>query len=122
MSLLPQSPAVLVLERDPYWSPELQRRFRDEAVVVRSCRRLGDLDALLTECDAAVVVLVLSADPAGCLAWLARRATEVPVVVLGSPESVGLEPMFRSVGATSFQAEVIAGGDLARLCRGLLRA
>ena len=117
-----RSAAVLVFERDPYWAPELQRRFHDTAVTVRPCRRLSDLDAVREEFGEAVLILDFSADAMGCLAWLARRLAKDPLVVLGSPESADLESTLRSLGVTSFQSELIGGADLARLCRRLLQA
>jgi DNA-binding response OmpR family regulator len=121
MSAPTQSAAVLVYEREPYWTPELQRRLADEPVVVRSCGRLSDLDVLPAGFDHSVVILDLTADPAGCLAWLARRRANAPVVALGPSELAELEATFRSVGVTSFQTGAVANGDLARLCRRWLR-
>jgi hypothetical protein len=109
--------SVAVFERRPWWTPELQRQFRDEPVAVRGCRSAAD--ALRAD----VAVLQLGAAPADVLHSIARRMTAgcvQGVVVVTKSELSDLEWGVRELGADAFVGEQVAGEDLARLCRRLL--
>ncbi|HUQ72952.1 MAG TPA: hypothetical protein VM165_25715 [Planctomycetaceae bacterium] len=119
------SAAILVHEREPHWTPELQRQMADDAVVIRACSSLVEVEGISASYPAVVVVLDLHTDATASLAWLTRRwlqnAAE-PVVVLGTADTAEWEWTLRGVGVTSFLTDPIAGRDLARLCRQLLSA
>ena len=108
-----------MLERRPWWTPELQRQFLGTDVRVRSGRSFRDLRTLLTPATR-VLVLEFDVSPAECLQWLGGRsgmAAECSVVVIGTEESAELEWLVRELGATDFVPETIGGGALAVLCR-----
>lgn len=112
--------AVLVCEREPYWTPELQRQFHGGDIVVRGCQRWSDLAALSREFSRTVHVIDLEQCAAECLIGLGQRCREAhasPVVVLSSPRLAELENVLREAGAQAFFPELPTGADLARCCR-----
>lgn len=110
---------VAVLERRPWWTPELQRQFLNEPVRVRSGRGLRDLAGLLTP-PPDVLIIEFELAPAGCLQWLGQRSGEaahVPVVVIGTSRTAELEWLVRELGATEVVLDTVPGHLLAGLCR-----
>ena len=106
--------SVAVFEERPWWAPELQRQFRDEAISVRGCRSAADAFR------ADVAVLQLGAAPAEVLHGLARRmsaGSDRGVIIVAKSELSDVEWGVRELGADAFVSEQIAGEDLARLCR-----
>lgn len=114
---------IAVLERQPYWAPELQRQFAGELVAVRACRATADLDAVLPAWTRAVCVLELEHAPGACLTWLGRlreSGRDVAVIVCGSPATTSLEWTVRELGALAFFPDLPTGTEVAQLCRRLL--
>jgi hypothetical protein len=112
--------AVVVCEREPYWTPELQRQFLGSDVAVRGCRKWGELAPLSRPYARAVEVVDLDASPAEILAGLARRSAEpvpCPLVVLARPRFAELEWVLREAGVQAFYADLVPGDELARCCR-----
>lgn len=108
------STTVVVFERHSWWAPELERRFLDTGIRVRTCPRIRDL---LAE-PATVVVLHVDSSPAECLAYLGRRDSErVPCVAIVSDQTADLEWTIRELGATSVLHEYTSGDLLADVCR-----
>lgn len=109
---------IVVCERQPYWTPALQRELLSEPFHVRGCPSLRELDRLISTHPKAMVVMDLEADSAGCLAWLSTHVTRpVPSIICGSPSTSGLEPLCRELGALSFLPDYIPRSEMAALCR-----
>jgi DNA-binding NtrC family response regulator len=114
--------AVVVFEKRPRWTPELERRFAGDNVRVRACRSTADIDVLLDAETATATVLVFDLASAAieCLHYLGRtfdRRRSVPVIVIGAGENAELEWLTREAGAIEFLPEHLGGRDLARICR-----
>ena len=110
---------IAVLERQRWWTPELQRQFLGTDVQVRSGRSFRDLRSLLTPATR-VLVVEFHVSPAECLQWLGGRSeasAECAVVVIGTAQSAEFEWLVRELGATHFVPETIGGAALATLCR-----
>jgi hypothetical protein len=113
-----RSTAILVHEREPYWTPELHRQFADEPVSVRGCSSPADLDGFRTKFNAVVIVVDLASSPSAGLTWLTRRGrVDDPVVVLASSDLADLEWTLRGIGIASFRTDPISSRELARQCR-----
>ena len=113
-------PGVIVLERRPRWTPELQRQFADEEVRVRSCRRVADMGPMFDGAPQCVLVLDLDAGAADCLQFLGRRIGRVsssPIIAIGPGRLAGLEWPVRELGVLAFLPGSISGEELADLCR-----
>ena len=111
---------VVVLERQPYWQPELERQFLHQELVVKSCRSVDDLDDLTRTETPTVAVVDLDVDPPGTLRWLARRLTagpDVSTIVVVTEERHSLHWHIRELGAVAVVSEYLEGNRLARLCR-----
>ena len=111
--------AVVVFEKRPRWTPELERRFVGENVRVRACRATADIEELLDAETATVLVFDLASVAIECLHYLGRtfdRRRSVPVVVIGAGENAELEWLTREAGAIEFLPEHLGGKDLARIC------
>ncbi len=111
---------VIVVERRPRWTPELQRQFVDEDVRVRSVRSTADVLEAVERAPKCVVLLDFDSAPAECLQFLGRWIGLVPflsIVVVGSQRTASLEWVVRELGALEFFADVSAGEDIVRLCR-----
>ncbi|MEX0700617.1 MAG: hypothetical protein WD069_00835 [Planctomycetales bacterium] len=117
MSASVPPPTIVVFEKRPRWTPELQRRLVGEPVHVRGCHSAGDVPGLAA---AACVVLSLENAEGECLqvlGALAAGGADVPVIAIGSERSAGLEWPFRELGAVEFVAEPFIAEDIARICR-----
>ena len=115
--------AVAVLEREPYWSPELQRQLGGDGIYVRTCGGTDDVDRVFSEWPRSLAVIELDVAPAAILAWLAKRSGRAaqPLLVFSSAVTNELEWTVRELGATSFRRDLVAGRELAMQCRRLLR-
>jgi hypothetical protein len=114
------SSTIIVCEREPYWTPELQRQFHGRGVAVKGCRKWSELDALAQGVERVVDIVDVTAFAAECLAALGRRLTEGvarPVIALASPELADLEWAFREGGVAAFFPDLPAPDDLTRCCR-----
>ena len=116
---------VIVLEKRARWSPELQRQFQKDNVVVRACRDGASLRERIAVAQAAENDCVAVLDPAGwpgdCLpviAWL--RSLEIRIVVVGYVGIELLEPSLRELGATTLLLPPVAGHEIGDACRRLL--
>lgn len=119
-----QLPILSIFERQPYWAPELQRQFAGEPVVVRPCRSVADLQAVIVAGGVAVVLLDFEAAPEECLAWLGRHglSPDAPAIfVAGSGRSDDLESLLRELGCVDYLPDPTPGADLARRVRRVLR-
>src|SRR5690606_21456136 len=98
---------IVVFEKRPRWTPELQRRFLSEPVRVRGCHTAAEVPSLATVAEVACVVLCLDDAEGECLQVLGRlaaRRSQAPVVALGGDRTEGLEWPFRELGTTDFLA------------------
>jgi hypothetical protein len=111
--------AIAVLEREPYWAPELQRQLGDDGVYIRACVNSDDVDRVFAEWPRSLAVIDLDAAPAAILGWLGKQTGRAsrPVLLFASTAMAELEPIARELGATSFQTDVISGRELAIRCR-----
>ena len=108
---------VVVHERRPRWTPQLQRHLAAEGFRVRGCRSLADVaPGRLTP---SVAILELEAAPAESLHFLARNAGSCPIIVIAGPASAELEWPIRELGATAVVSEDVSPDALANLCRRL---
>jgi hypothetical protein len=116
---------VVVLERQPYWQPELERQFLQQELIVRGCRSVEDLDDLTRTAGATIVVVDLEVDPPSVLRWLARQlmaGPDTPTLVVLSENLKLLHWHVRELGAVAVVSEFHTGACLARLCRKTLDA
>ena len=141
------SATIIVFEKQPRWTPELQRQFDGDDVRVRGCTTAADVVHtiaslpkplaaaefdLTNESPASVIaplrdrlvgtliLLDLASGPADCLQFLGRslNATDFPpTVVIGSQELADLEWPVRELGALDFLLGHLSGDDLAAICR-----
>ena len=113
-------PGIIVMERRPRWTPELQRQFVDEDVRVRSCRRTADIERMLGDAPRSILVLDLDAGPAECLQFLGRligRACSPPIIAIGPERLAELEWQMRELGVLAFLPGTVSGEELAGLCQ-----
>jgi len=109
---------IVVLEREPFWEPELKRQFSGAPVVVRGCRK--DLESLVSTAENCVAVIDASRDTAEVLRWSARRLTNrrcVPTVIVAEPDIMSFQWHAREAGVIAVVPHVISAHELARLCR-----
>ena len=111
---------AVVFEKRRRWGPELERQFANENVNVFECRSLRDVVDRTAEVVRGVILLDLDFKPAECLRFLARRLSDgasLPVFIVGSDETAGLEWPVRDLGAAAFFAKTIPGHEMADLFR-----
>ncbi len=111
---------LIIFEAEPYWQPELQRRFLRESVEVAACRSIGDLEIRVSTGPFDGVVLDLAADVSGSLHWLSRlgdRGGTVSVIVVAAADHAEWEWPIRELGATAFVDEFTGGSRMAAVCR-----
>ncbi len=111
---------LIIFEAEPYWQPELQRRFLSENVEIGACRSIGDLKARVIAAPFDGVVLDLAADAGGSLRWLSwldERGGKLPTIVVAAAEHADWEWSVREAGATAFVNEFIGGHQMAAVCR-----
>ena len=125
MSTDPLEAVTAVLEKHPYWGPELQRQFQQSGVMVRECRFIRDLFPSIEAFSSALFVIDLDSDLAEIVHWLgtefAGHSRRIPIIALGSSRTAELEWRLREAGVTAFVPEFVPGGELARLCLRLFR-
>lgn len=115
-------PEILIFEKKPRWTPELQRQFADEPVRVRLCPGIPALrQALQSAAGRVLVVMDLESGPAECLQFLGRLlpARRWPVLVVASKRTADLEWAVRELGVVQFVPQPISGKRLATVCRRL---
>src|SRR4051794_34618858 len=103
---------IIVFERKPRYTPELQRQFWGGRVGVRACSSIADVGRLRESNPGAVLLLELEAAPAEILQFLGGnvgRAADGPVFVVGSARMAALEWRVRELGAAEFIIEPIGG-------------
>ncbi|MEX2288327.1 MAG: hypothetical protein WD648_14625 [Planctomycetaceae bacterium] len=111
---------IIVFERRPRYTPELQRQFWGQQVSVRACRSIADIKQLRDSAPGAVLLLDLEAAPAEILQFLGGdvgRANAATVIVAASRHTAPLEWRVRELGAAEFLIEPVSGERLANLCR-----
>jgi hypothetical protein len=109
-----------VFEKRPRWGPELERQFKNEDVRVVECRSLADVVERTADVARGVILLELAFRPSECLRFLARRIGHegtLPIIVIGSEGTAGLEWPVRDLGAIAFFAKSSPGHEMAELCR-----
>ncbi len=112
------SATILILEREPYWTPELQRQFYGESIRIRGCRKWSEL----ADDIHALVIVNFDEFASECLTGLPRRTHGAgPLIVIGSSASAELEFVLRDAGASAFFPKLPTGEELARCCRRWLR-
>ncbi len=122
----PPPPAeILVAEREPFWLPELQRRFPDRQVKPwedAECAPLPD-EARLPEPDRLIVVTGECLIPR-LTEWHPRLTTAairgVPVLALLRRCELAWEWPLRELGVTAVLEEFLGGRRLADACERLL--
>ncbi len=107
---------ILVLEREPYWTPELQRQFLTTDVKVRGCRKWSELSAAIQSDPSGLSVIDLADFAADCLTGLAAIHSS-RLIVISSPQYAELEFALRDAGAAAFFPDLPTGEQLARCCR-----
>jgi DNA-binding NtrC family response regulator len=115
---------VLVFEKRPRWTPELQRQFAGHNVSVRNCHSLADVNARLQEARQPVAILDFDAAPADVLQFLGKQAgfgSAPPTIVLASAHWAELEWRIRELGAVDFIVGPLPGQHMADLCRRQLK-
>src|SRR4051794_21963168 len=114
-------PAVIVCERKPYWTPELQRQFVHGDILVRGCQKWSELAARSREFPRVVdVVEFTEENSAECLTGLSQRQESFPsppLIMIASPRWAVLENVLREAGVKAFFPALPTGKDLAQCCR-----
>ncbi len=141
------SATVIVFEKQPRWTPELQRQFDDDDIRVRGCTSTADVTraiashtsplvigdighSIASSANAAaprrdrlvgtLVLLDLTSGLAECLQLLGRSLKVCdfpPTVVIGNQELADLEWPVRELGAIDFLLGHLSGDELATICR-----
>lgn len=111
--------AILIFERQPRWTPELQRQMTDQDIRIRPCHSPRELSRVLVDYSKAVIILDLAAGAGECLQFLrsTKRNENVTSVVIASSDDQDLEWPARELGVTAFLIDPVSGDDLAGLCR-----
>jgi len=115
----PAESTVVVFEKRPRWTPELQRQFLGQEVHVRMCRSLADIEQILDVIPSSVVIVELDAAEDRLLPFLARLLGRVPsvvVIAVVSPRLANLEWLVREFGVIACINNSTTGGELAKLC------
>jgi len=112
-----QTLVIIVFEKQPRWTPELQRQFASEAVDVVGCSTSGDFERRCV--NSSVGVVDVDAAPQDCLQLLGRLARTgefPPIIAIGSEQTAALEWPLREFGVLEFAVDRPTGDHLARLC------
>ena len=120
MTSLVKRNEILVFEKQPWWTPELQRQFNETGLPIRMATSRTRLLEMLAAAESPLIVMVFDDAPADCLQTLSvlkAKAQTVPIVVLASIESAELECPVRELGADGFVARHVTGDELASICR-----
>ena len=120
-SLMPPVALLVVLEKQPYWVPELRRQFLKVPLEVRSCRTLHDAGSCLGSAD--LLLLVLDEPETVCLNLLEQLAGEDgrrPIIAVTSDKNAEWEWAFREAGVWAFLTEPFDRDEVALLCRRIL--
>lgn len=127
MTVLPRSPApeILVVEREPFWRPELQRRFPDVAVVAwEAAERESPAAAEIPAGRGRLLVITGECLIPRLAEWrpLLTRASlrGAPVLALLRRGELAWEWPLRELGVTAVLDEFIGGRTLAAACERLL--
>jgi hypothetical protein len=111
---------VVVFEKRPRWTPELQRQFAGKNVGVRTCHAIADVEVAPRESQRAAVILDLEAAPADVLRYLGNRSGRgfsPPAIVVATARWSELEWRVRELGAIEFLFGTVTGVEMAELCR-----
>jgi hypothetical protein len=117
--------AILVCEPEPYWTPELQRRFLGTQITVRGCRKWSELETLSRSYGRAVRLVDFHAVAVDCLPGMAREADSAapqPLLLLVDAETAELEWVLREGGAGAVLSDRIPADDLVQICRRWLQS
>lgn len=106
---------IHVLEREPYWAPELRRQFADEPITVRHLTTASDLDRAGTARER--IIVLHPGDDSRLLAECLRHLPGSVSVFVGIDKHRELECPLREGGATSFVSGQLSGEELARRIR-----
>ena len=120
-------PEMIVIERKPRWTPELQRCIAslqvgtDEPFSVTPCAN-GMGMHLQQIAPGTIVVLDVNFGVAECLHFLGKmlpHLTECTVIAIGTPATQSLEWIFYEMGVTVYLADCHHGEALMSICRRL---
>ncbi len=107
---------IFVLEREPYWAPELRRQFHDDtSVSVRHLQTAADVHAAAGS-SGGVLIGDVSALTRECVEVF-RQPMNLFTILLGGPEEMDLENPLREAGADSFFTESVSGEEIGRRIR-----
>lgn len=121
--LFPGPPAtrqIAVCEAHPWWTSELQRKFRERETAIRWRPNPAEILAARTPDLALFHLDHRPGEVLACLPRLRERGGACPVIVIGSERLRPLEWGVREMGVVSFIADDVRGDDLARMCRKLI--
>lgn len=112
---------IAVHEEQPWWAPQLQRRFAQGDVAVRTCVRVED--AVDSRPDAMIVVACGDGTAAvRCLAELQRSGVQAFVVAIIPADLRTAEWRLRELGADAVVGDDVGADAVADVCRWALRA
>ena len=124
-------PEIFVIERQPRWTPELQRQIHAakssaarDALAVNPCRNWSGLRPQHVTAGS-VIIVDINFGVAECLHFLGRmlpHLDECAVVIVGSPATHSLEWIFYEMGAAVYLADCHHGEQLMGICRRLLNS
>lgn len=106
----------MVFEREPWWAPELRRRFQGDDIRVRHCIDLSSVTTAAACARDCLVVVGLRGLERECTELL-RHHSRLRTLVVAGPDHDDLELPFREAGVLSFTAEPLSGEDLAARIR-----
>lgn len=111
---------IAVVERVPYWVPEIQRRLASQSRphdwIVRRCAAPRDLGALAAEASAFALIVDSGIPSQEILQWLQRVRPMLPRLVglVLPPALAELEWVFREAGATDLWVRHPGGDEVYR--------
>jgi len=120
----PTPPAVLILEKTPFWSAELNRQFLDEPVSIRVRNQVQDVFSLLASNTVKILIIGVEIELDSVLRLLtdlSQSFPEVQTLVLLSTENLELEWSLREVGVSEIIPAPVSGDQLKQILRRRLK-
>ncbi len=118
---------ILILEKQSFWYPELQRAFQDEPVQIQSCNSLSQVEDFYQKNrdlkEPAIGILDFEFHPAECLLFLGKYVVNSPIstIITGLSKSSDLEWTLRELGVAQILPKPLSSVQLVESCRHIIQ-